>query len=97
MEKQYEDFNFFERLVDSFICFVEKKLYRKKWTYSEQLYKAMLRNQEDCAWLSANPVASMVSERNRLRLHKDWYYIGVEDISQFRSKVEAVEKSHEKL
>lgn len=88
MSKQYRDFNFTQRLFCSILHWCEKKLYQREWTYSDQVYNAMIRNQESTQWLSEYKQLTILGERNMVMLKDDWYSTGLEDISKFRGKIE---------
>lgn len=85
--KQYQEFNFLQRVCDSLIRFVEKKLYKRDWTYSDQVYNAMIKVQQDQQWMSHNNIVTRISERHYKMLSKDWYTTAFDSVDAFRDKL----------
>jgi predicted NAD/FAD-binding protein len=85
--KQYKDFNLAQRLLLSFIQYLEKRLYQRKWTFEGQVAFARRQVSDDEQWLSHNNFTRKVCERHSKVLGDTWWTTPHESADTFRDKI----------
>ncbi len=85
--KTYRDFNIFQRILEGLLQYLEKKLYKRNWTYKEQVRYASRNIFEDNQWLSHDKLAFAICERHSNMLKETWYETPHDSQDSFRNKV----------
>ncbi len=87
--KYYHEFPWYQRLLLSLIWVIEKKLYKREWTYCDQVYHAMIQVQDDSRWMAHDEKISATSERHLAMLKDNWYETSHPSSDTFRRLVGA--------
>lgn len=85
--RDYKDFNLAQRLLFSFAQFVEKRLFKRKWTFQEQVAFARRMAFDDKVWLSEFKVDKAICERYEAILSNDWHATPHDSPDRFRDQI----------
>ena len=66
---------------------IEKKVYKRKWTYSQQVIRARLEINEDAQWMAHDERVRAVSMRHLSMLQPSWYSTALMSTSNFRDSI----------
>ena len=84
--RDYKDFNLAQRLLLSFIQFVEKRLFKRKWTFQEQVTFAKRMAFDDKVWLSEFHRDRTICERYEAMLSDSWHSTPHDSPDRFRDQ-----------
>lgn len=82
--REYNELTFFEQLIIKGIEHIEKYIYRRQWTYRQQLQYARRIMYEDHHWLINDNVTEVVISRHVALLKSTWFTAEFKDINSFR-------------
>lgn len=68
-----KDFTFWERVLLWVSQKIEKKVYKREWTYRDQVLYARRMCEEDAQWFCMNQMVSLVCRRHLRMLQESWY------------------------
>ncbi len=86
MKHLEHDFGYTRRLILSVIWYIEKKVYRRDWTYCDQVWNARVNVSEDRSWFSTSKTSNLICERHLSNLKDTWYTTSHMNQSAFRDK-----------
>ena len=84
--KQYKDFNVAQRLLFKFIQYIEKKLFKRKWTFQEQITFARRMAFDDKVWLSESKRERAICKRYEAMLSDTWHSTQHDSSDRFRDQ-----------
>jgi len=85
--KDYNEFNLTQRLLLSLIQFIERKLFRRKWTYQDQVEFALRQCRGDKVWLCEHELAIRLCQRHESMLDNNWYITAHLSQDKFRDSI----------
>lgn len=85
--KAYNKLNLAQRLLLSLIEKIEKLIYKRKWSYREQIWWARRNIVDDSVWMSHDKIAREVSERHSAMLKDHWHTTVHLSQARFRESV----------
>lgn len=85
--RNYDDLNFLQRLVLYFAEWIEKKVYKRDWTFRQQVRYAEIKIDEELQWMYVKKPVRMINERHLKLVTNDWYTTQFSFIENFRKEV----------
>ncbi len=85
--KHWQEFNIAQKLTLNLIEWVEKRVYKRKWCYREQVWFARSNTIDDAQWMSHNKIAKEVSVRHNKMLVDEWWTTSHKSQDGFRDEI----------
>lgn len=84
--RDYKDFNFAQKTLLSVIQLIERWLFKRKWTYEDQVAFARRNIFDDKVWLSEFLIDKTICKRHEMMLSSGWYSTPHESPGRFRDQ-----------
>ena len=85
--KAYNKLNLAQKLTLVLIEKIEKLIYKRGWSYREQIWWARRNIVDDAVWMSHNDIAREVSERHSVMLKDEWWSVSFKTQDRFRDDI----------